>query len=105
MNIYAGNLSHSVTDEQLKTLFETFGAIKSAKVIRDRFTGDHRGFGFVEFENREEGAKAIAELNGTDFEGRTLRLDEAKPRESRPAGGNRRPFGDRSGGSRGPRRF
>lgn len=117
-NIYVGNLSHSVTEEALKAAFEAYGTVTSAKIIKDRFTGEHRGFGFVEMASDEEGRRACQELNGKDLEGRPLRVDESRPREggnARPSFGARRPsFGDRNGGgstggdrggSRGPRRF
>ena len=84
MNIYAGNLPYSLTDDALKALFEEFGAVKSAKVIMDRETGRAKGFGFVEMENKEDGAKAVEALDGADVAGRNLRVNEAKPREERP---------------------
>lgn len=84
MNIYVGNLSYRVDDNSLKGAFEKFGEVKSAKVITDRETGRSKGFGFVEMMTDAGGSQAIEELNGAEFEGRTLRVNEAKPREERP---------------------
>lgn len=82
-NIYVGNLSWSTTDADLRSLFAQYGEVASAHVIEDRATGRSRGFGFVEMD--EEGTrKAIAAINGTDFQGRTLKVNESQPRESRP---------------------
>lgn len=100
INIYVGNLPFSTSDGDLEQLFTQFGQIGKASIISDRETGRSRGFGFVEMPNREEGEKAIAELNGADFGGRSLVVNEAKPREERPRGS----FGGGggfSGGSRG----
>jgi RNA recognition motif-containing protein len=85
MNIYVGNLARTVTEEQLKTLFSQFGTVVSAKLIKDKFTGDVRGFAFVQMSTHDEGLAAIAALDNTPFEGRTLRVNEARPREERPA--------------------
>ena len=100
MNIYVGNLSHDATEEELRQAFEAFGQVKSAKIIMDRDTGQPRGFGFVEMPSDDEAKTAIAELNDKPFKGRTLRVNEGRPREQRP-GGDRPPFG--GGRSRGPR--
>lgn len=91
MNIYVGNLSFSSNDDSVHGLFAEFGEVKSAKVIMDRDTGRSRGFAFVEMPNGDEAQAAISALNGTDFEGRTLRVNEARPRENRggPSGGRR----------------
>ncbi|HCU68797.1 MAG TPA: RNA-binding protein [Desulfomicrobium sp.] len=84
-NIYVGNLSWSTSDADLKNMFTPYGNVTSAHVIEDRETGRSRGFGFVEMD--DAGAtKAISELNGADIEGRTLKVNEAQPRENRPAG-------------------
>lgn len=99
MNIYVGNLSYDTRDADLRQLFAGFGNVDSARVIVDRDTNRSKGFGFVEMENREEAEKAIAELNGTDLQGRTITVNEAKPRESRPGGGGPR-GGGRPGGGR-----
>jgi RNA recognition motif-containing protein len=82
-NIYVGNLSWSTTDADLRSLFAQYGEVSSAHVIEDRATGRSRGFGFVEMD--AEGArKAIDAINGTEFQGRTLKVNESQPRESRP---------------------
>jgi len=85
MNIYVGNLSYDMRDEDLEQLFATFGRVDSARVIMDRDTNRPRGFGFVEMENQAEGEQAISELDGTDQMGRVLKVNEAKPREKRPS--------------------
>ena len=84
MNIYVGNLSYRMDDKELEAVFSKFGVVKSAKVIMDRETGKSKGFGFIEMEDSAAGTKAIEALNGNDCEGRTLRVNEAKPREERP---------------------
>jgi len=93
MNIYCGNLSYSLTSDELRTAFESFGEVSSANVIMDRETGRSKGFGFVEMTNDAEGKEAIESLNGNDIGGRPARINEARPRE----GGGR-------GGPGGPRR-
>jgi RNA recognition motif-containing protein len=82
MNIYVGNLSFNTTSQDLEDLFGQYGSVESAAIINDRETGRSRGFGFVEMENAA-GAKAIEELDGKDFAGRNLKINEARPRESR----------------------
>ncbi|MBP7742233.1 MAG: RNA-binding protein [Aliarcobacter sp.] len=84
MNIYVGNLSYRMNDNELEGIFSKFGVVKSAKVIMDRETGKSKGFGFIEMEDSAAGAKAIEALNGNESEGRTLRVNEAQPREERP---------------------
>jgi RNA recognition motif-containing protein len=84
MNIYVGNLSYRMGDKELEEVFAKFGAVKSAKIIMDRETGRSKGFGFIEMETAEAGNNAIEALNGNECEGRTLRVNEAKPREERP---------------------
>jgi RNA recognition motif-containing protein len=87
-NIYVGNLSWSTSDSDLNALFSQYGQVTSAKVIEDRETGRSRGFGFVEMDS--EGArKSIQALNGADYQGRNLKVNEAQPRESRPASRSR----------------
>ncbi len=82
-NIYVGNLAWSTTDADLRTLFSQYGEVNSASVIEDRATGRSRGFGFVEMD--DAGAqKSIQALNGTEFHGRTLKVNESQPRERRP---------------------
>jgi RNA recognition motif-containing protein len=82
MNIYVGNLSFNTSSQDLEDLFGQYGTVESAAIINDRETGRSRGFGFVEMENAA-GAKAIEELDGKDFGGRNLKINEARPRESR----------------------
>ena len=115
MNIYVGNISHSVTDDDLRKSFEEFGEVSSANVIKDKFTGDSRGFGFVEMENEEQGQSAISSLDGTELKGRSLTVNVARPRKDFKSGGggggNRGNFShDRnnrsgSGGNRGRKRY
>ena len=83
MNIYVGNLPYSVQDEELREAFEEFGEVSSAEVIFDRRTQRSRGYGFVEMENDDDGREAIATLNGSDFQGRELRVDESKPKDEK----------------------
>ena len=84
MNIYISNLSFGISDADLNQLFSEYGEVSSAKVITDRETGRSRGFGFVEMPNEEEGQAAIDAINGTEFEGKTLNVGVARPREERP---------------------
>jgi RNA recognition motif-containing protein len=95
MNIYVGNLSFTVTEEDLRGAFQAFGAVDKAAVITDKVTGQPRGFGFVEMPNKDEAVKAISGLNGKDLKGRSLKVNEAQPRAA--GGGGRGGFG---GGSR-----
>ncbi len=81
-NIYCGNLAYAVTSEDLQTAFEAFGEVSSANVISDRQSGRSKGFGFVEMTNDNEGEAAIEALNDTDMKGRTIRVNEAKPRDN-----------------------
>jgi RNA recognition motif-containing protein len=80
MNIYVGNLSYEVTEEDLRQAFEAFGEVTSAKIITDRASGAPRGFGFVEMSTQAEAEAAIAGLNGTELKGQTLTVNEARPR-------------------------
>jgi RNA recognition motif-containing protein len=90
MNIYAGNLSYEVTEEDLRLAFEPFGQVESATIIKDKYTGHSKGFGFVEMPSAEEARSAIDGLNGKELKGRTLNVNEARPRtESRRGGGGR----------------
>ena len=84
MNIYVGNLSYSMTENELNSLFVEFGEVSSAKIIIDRGSGRSKGFGFVEMPNQEEAQTAINELNEKEVDGRNLRVNEARPREERP---------------------
>ena len=83
MNLYVGNLSYEMSEENLRNEFAEYGEVKSAKIITDRDTGRSRGFGFVEMNSDDEGKKAMEALNGKDFEGRELVVNEARPREER----------------------
>lgn len=87
MNIYVSNLNFATKSESLQNLFAQFGEVSSANIITDRDTGRSRGFGFVEMPNDEEGQKAIDALNGTDFEGKTLTVNVARPKTERSSGG------------------
>jgi len=95
--LYVGGLPYSVTDGKLQEIFEAHGAVESARVISDKFTGQSRGFGFVEMGSGQEAQTAISALNGTQLDGRTLTVNEAKPMadRNRSGGGGR---SDRSGG-------
>ena len=98
--IYVGGLPYSATEEDLENLFAAHGTVKDATVITDRYTGQAKGFGFVEMEIDAEAEKAISALNGTEMGGRTLTVNEAKPREDRPRSGGGG-YGGGGGGDRG----
>ncbi len=99
MNIYISNLSYDVTDKDLNDIFSDYGTVTSAKVIMDRETGRSRGFGFVEMTSDDEARKAIAELDQAEYVGKTIRVNEARPKTDRPRTGGG--FGgNRGGGSR-----
>lgn len=91
MQIYVGNMSYGTTEESLGALFAQYGEVNSIKLITDRETGRMKGFGFITMNDDSAAQNAIEELNGKEFEGRTLRINEAKPREERP----RRNFNNR----------
>jgi RNA recognition motif-containing protein len=91
IKIYVGNLSFDSNESDLKGLFATYGEVESAKVIVDQFTNRSRGFGFIEMSNREEGLKAIQELDSKDLGGRSLKVNEARPKND--SGGGRRDSG------------
>jgi len=102
--LYVGNLSYNTTSSDLEQLFAAHGSVQSAEVISDRDTGRSKGFGFVQMGTDEEAQAAIAGLNGQQHDGRTLTVNEAKPREDRPrggGGGGRGGFGGGGGGGRG----
>ena len=101
--LYVGNLAYSVSNDDLRALFSQVGQVQSATVITDKFSGQSKGFGFVEMTTAEEVANAIQQFNETELKGRNIRVNEAKPRESGFGGGSR----DRSGGggSRGRNRW
>ena len=98
MKLYVGNLPDSMTEETLSTMFSEAGPVASAKIIMDRYTGQPRGFGFVEMETKMDGQRAISMLNGRDVEGRTLKVNEARPQRKRGGGGG-------FGGGRHQRRY
>ena len=97
--LYVGGLPYSITEGRLQEIFTAHGTVESAKVITDKFTGQSRGFGFVEMGSGGEAQKAIQALNGTELDGRTLKVNEARPQERRDNRDNRGGgFGNRSGG-------
>ena len=99
MNIYVGNLSYEVTEEDLKQAFEAFGQVESVNIIKDKFSGRSKGFGFIEMPDSTDAGSAIDGLDGKELKGRTLKVSKARPRsEGRRYGGNR--GGGRQGGGR-----
>ena len=98
--LYVGNLSFSTSSDDLQQLFAQVGTVESSTVVEDRETGRSRGFGFVEMSSSEEGQKAIEQFNGTDFNGRNLTVNEARPRENRGGDGGGRGYGGNRGGGR-----
>ncbi|HEY1800623.1 MAG TPA: RNA-binding protein [Terriglobales bacterium] len=104
-NLYVGNLPHATTEAELRSVFEAHGAVEKVSMVTDRDTGRSRGFAFVEMTDAGEAEKAIAALNGTDLGGRTLKINEAKPKTERPGGfgggGGGKRFGGGGGGGRG----
>ena len=105
MKLYVGNLSFNTTNQDLSDMFGAFGTVESANIVEDRETGRSRGFGFVELSSKAEGEEAIASLNGKEVDGRSLTVNEAKPREARAGGGGggggRGGYGGGGGGGRG----
>jgi len=101
MNIYVGNLSRDLSESELREAFAAFGDVSSAAIIKDKFTGDSRGFGFVEMPNKDEADKAVSSLNGKDMKGRNITVNEARPRTDRPRSGGGGGFGGGRGGDRG----
>ena len=102
MKLYVGNLGYGVTNTDLETMFAPFGKVESAQIIMDRDTGRSKGFGFVEMKDSKEATAAINGLNGKEVDGRTLTVNEARPREERGGGGG---GGHRGGGGGGNRRY
>ena len=100
MNIYVGNLSYDVLEENLRQAFEAFGQVSSATIVKDKYSGQSKGFGFVEMPSAEEARSAINQLNGKELKGRTLNVNEARPRTEGGKGGGGRGFegGGRRGG-------
>ena len=105
MKIYIGNMSYSTTEDQLRQAFEAFGEVSEVNLVMDRDSGRPKGFAFVEMPNQDEGKAAIAAMNGKEFDGRTLNVDEARPRCEGAGGGGggrggRGGFGGGGGGNR-----
>lgn len=100
MNIYVGNLAREVTEDDLLQAFGQFGGVSSASIIKDKFSGEPRGFGFVEMPSKEEAQAAMSALNGKDLKGRSLTVNEARPKSE---GGGKRNGGQRGGGYGGGR--
>ena len=116
MNIYVGNLSNDVTEDDLKNLFEAFGQVETVNIIKDKFSGQSRGFAFVEMPSKNEALTALKEADGKELNGRAIKVNEARARSGGPGGrrtgggGQRGGFGGggrggRGGGSRGGRRY
>ena len=101
MKLYVGNLSFDITEDALRKEFEAHGEVASVAIITDKFTGRPRGFGFVEMNDDEQAKAAIKSLNEKDFMGRSMKVNEARPREEGGRGGR---GGDRGGGNRGGNR-
>jgi len=103
MKLYVGNLAYQVTEDQLREAFESFGQVESVAIIKDKYSGQSKGFGFVEMPSNTEGQAAIDSLNGKDFNGRAIKVNEARPRTegSQGRGSGRR--GGGGGGGGGPR--
>ena len=98
-NIFVGNLSFNTNEDELRQIFESYGQVDRVSILTDRDTGRSRGFGFVEMANDEDGEKAITALNGSQFGGRTINVNEARPKSDRGGGG----FGGGGGRGRGDR--
>ncbi|MGD2009969.1 MAG: RNA-binding protein [Desulfobacterales bacterium] len=96
MNIYVGNLAFAITDDELRQAFEAFGKVDTATIIKDKYSGQSKGFGFVEMPSGDEARAAIEGLNGKDLKGRNLNVNEARPRAEKRGGGG----GGRGGGRR-----
>ncbi len=103
MNIYVGNIPHDLTEDELREAFEVYGQVESVSLIKDKFTGESRGFGFVQMAEKEAAQASIEGLNGQDLKGRTLNVNEAKPRPERRPGGNGGGGFSRGGGAGGSR--
>ncbi len=103
MNIYVGNLAPDVTEDELKQAFEAFGQVQTATIIKDKFSGESRGFGFVEMPAKAEAQTAITEMNGKDLKGRALNVNEARPKTEHRGGGGGYGGGGGGGGGGGRR--
>ena len=97
MNIYVGNLPKTTTEDAVRKVFAEYGEVTEVKLIKDNYSGELRGFGFIEMPTKADAQKAIEEVDGTEFEGQTLIVNEARPRRDRSGGRQR------GGGQRGPR--
>jgi len=95
MNIYVGNLAEEVNEDDLRAVFEAFGQVESVNILKDRFSGESKGFGFVEMPSKDEAQKAIEDADGTDLKGKAIKVNEARPR---PSGGSRGGGGGHGGG-------
>jgi cold-inducible RNA-binding protein len=108
MKIYVGNFSNEITEQDIQSVFEQFGSVESTVILRDKFSGQSKGFGFVEMNSKAEGQSAIDGLNGTDLKGKTIKVDEARPRKegrgtSAAHRGGRNDYGHERGTKRGGR--
>jgi RNA recognition motif-containing protein len=101
MNIYAGNLPLKTTEDELRQAFAEFGQVTEVRLIMDKFSGESKGFGFVEMPSKDEAEKAIQAMNGKEFMGRALNVNEARPKTDRGGGGRREGFGGGRGGGGG----
>lgn len=102
MNIYVGNLMFDVSESTLREAFEEFGQVTEVRLIMDKYSGKSKGFGFIEMPDKAEAEKAMSEMNGKEFMGRALNVNEAKPKVDRGGGGGRGGYGGgRGGGGRG----
>ena len=99
-NLYVGNLPHTTTEAELRTIFQAHGNVEKVSIVTDRETGRARGFAFVEMTDAGEADKAVAALNGTELGGRALKINEAKPKTERPRSGGGQRFGGGGGGGR-----
>lgn len=105
MNIYVGNLSHDATEDDVRQAFEAFGEVASVNIIKDKFSGESRGFGFVEMQTKADAEAAITGLNGQDLKGRAVNVNEARPQtKGRRSGGGGGGYGGGGGGRGGGRR-
>jgi len=98
MNIYVGNLPHKATEDEVRQAFAEFGQVTEVRLITDKFSGESKGFGFVEMPSKAEAEKAIQEMNGKELMGRALNVNEARPKVERRGGGGRGGFGGGRGG-------
>ncbi len=101
MNIYVGNLSPKTTEDDLRQAFEAFGQVDTANIVKDKYSGESRGLGYVEIASKDEAQKAIDDLNGQDLQGSPINVNEARPRPDRGGGGRRGGGGGGGGGGRG----